>query len=415
MCKRILIIAAIVFAVPAMVFALDNTATVNQSGGGTNTTSVTQSDGATATITQVGSTSNSATTNQSGGSGNTLTIAQIGQPSETPATNTLMASQSGGGGNLAWVKQIAANGKNNTIVIAGPPESAGIVQNGNGNTLVGATSSAELDPANPATQNSSHGSNSLRANQQGNNNTIGLYQSSTYSTDVSNRADIDQLNGGNTLVAYQGVVPWRNTLTVDQSGSDSARLYQNSMGQNQAYITQGGNGYADITQGAGQSSYVNVNQGNSSSLDLYQGATSGMTGNNWAQIVQSDSDLIRLSQSTTHDTGYNTADIVQTGNGNNLVGANADGSPNLAGWATQTSATSYNELTVGQSGGDTAGLYQNGGYNDADIAQSGGLNSVGSYQSTTGGYNDLDVTQTGSDTATVVQTGAANNTATINQ
>lgn len=117
----------------------------------------------------------------------------------------------------------------------------GIYQTGNNNNVCGAYPTGNLaqpalyDTDLPAVQNSLAGSNWLEVWQSGDNNVVGLVQSSL----MKNQALINQENGNNTIAVVQNSVLGSNNLYVEQNGNSELYLYQNSIsGNNNAFIIQ---------------------------------------------------------------------------------------------------------------------------------------------------------------------------------
>jgi hypothetical protein len=449
--KLLALITVLLFA--SFALAQNNTATVDQSGGGSNSTVNSQANGATVDILQVGSTSNSAITSQSGSTGlnNELFIKQTGVSNQVDALQT-------GDGNLADVEQTAAI--NNSIIGASP----GIIQNGSGNKLVNAANGGVFDPLNPASQISAEGSNALDVEQQGNDHKVGLYQkgignnSATVLQDYGNRNELTVWQNGVELLAR---MPLQNNLQSSQLGYDNiARLAQIAgIGhKNGAEILQDGDfnvlGLNRSSKGAITGSATQKSSKNETSLFLSQTGNYNQVGLNQynghtntvgeaiADITQygnsnylsalqeiryqqnaelyvdqlGSSNEAGITQRTSSSLNGLYAEITQHGDNNVLRRANSDGTIHGTNVASQLGGTEIT-LDLYQSGdGNQVGLTQDGnGYNLAEIVQMNGGNTLGAYQTTSSGFNSLDVYQSGSANAKVMQTGAGNNTATITQ
>ena len=152
---------------------------------------------------------------------------QIDQKTQSGDNYTLAEQR--GSFNLMKIKQRAAKGntaQDSTDAYDDDP----ILQDGYGNKLVGAShcgAYAWVNPWKDATQIACCGSNELKSVQIGNCNEIGLFQLSFRG---SNTADILQDGNGNTLAVYQ-VNCGDNTLNASQIGNGlEARVVQKFSG-----------------------------------------------------------------------------------------------------------------------------------------------------------------------------------------
>jgi len=282
---------------------------------------------------------NDVSVSQTGGVSNTTFTEQIGDLNDliirqvvtgtVDGTNTAGVDAANpilqdGNRNLARVSQLILNESDHD------PENTFILeQSGNDNKLAGATADAQFDGNGIATQISDLRMNFMNVLQDGHRNKIGLYQKS-------------QLN---------------NVL---------------------------GNSGTSMTQ-----------QGNENELVVYQTSTGG------SNYARSQSNQIG---------SYNTAKVKQTGVDNQELELHQNGNSNLVGGAYLSGGNA-----VADESQPSYALQVSTGLNDAEIDQSGNLNTVGFYQSTTNGFNTMYVSQDGGDTGAVYQSGAGNNVASIIQ
>jgi hypothetical protein len=137
--------------------------------------------------------------------------------------------------------------RNNTIPssdmtkLENPLNHPGIYQNGINNNISGAyLTGASNQPSmydynSPAIQVALLGSNWLEIRQTGNNNNVGLVQSSS----LNNEALISQANGNNNVASVQNSLLGSNSLMVEQTGNKSVYIYQHSyIGNNAAIVIQ---------------------------------------------------------------------------------------------------------------------------------------------------------------------------------
>lgn len=126
----------------------------------------------------------------------------------------------------------------NDTKMSNPLNLPGVYQNGNNNYISGAYSTSNpAQPAMysenlPAIQNSVLGSNWLEVHQIGDNNFIGLTQTSL----KDNEALMSQENENNTIAIVQNSVLGSNFISVEQHGNSSLSVVQNSFFENNSVI-----------------------------------------------------------------------------------------------------------------------------------------------------------------------------------
>ena len=251
----------------------------------------------------------------------------------------------------------------------------------------------------------------------------------TWPATLINNASIQRVGTNVELDADQSAGTW-NYLRSGQNGTNLSITYDATAGghntvggtQSNGFLQNGSNGDIDIQQVAtvsdnyaqtwqqGRSGYTADNN----DIDVVQNAG---TSNSLTQRQNGQNNVVNLQQtaatSNTAETYQGTWDWVETDN--KLVGAElGTWGPlyNEDGPATQTSASSSNELYLDQNGSfNKVGLSQNGyDYNYANIYQDGGDNSLLIHQNNADGFNSVMSSQIGGlNNATVLQNTVSGN------
>ncbi|MDH5364674.1 MAG: hypothetical protein OEW82_05875 [Dehalococcoidia bacterium] len=333
MCKRILIIAAIVFAVSGL--ALANTADITQDGTGNEATINQTGSGQSATINQYGT--NLAQIDQSGGNNNTATINQ-GAPGK-PVTNFHKPAYASDWIIGSWIEQVGSDNIASTTVAFDGSAS------GSGN------------------------SNSTRIYQNGVENTatqvIGSYSSYTNSNKPYKAIEIDQVGNENTAsqttTSSFGCYGIQNMVTLQTGNSNYAQ--QDSVGgmASTMEIFQTGNGNSSTQYQWARYSTAHVDiQGNNNITDQYQKYTVwSLSGVDDAYIdIIGDDNIATQSQIGE----YNDADIDITGSGNQA-------------YQTQTGDSNYAKINV-LGNNNYASQTQTGNGHSSTISQTGDGNSA---------------------------------------
>jgi hypothetical protein len=293
--------------------------------------------------------------------------ATIIQGGAAAQTNTATSDQSGGSGNLIFIEQIINNGT------ATADNTANLLQDGNSNIArvkqtAGATGVSTVGPTWVPY-------NTANITQIGNNNKLVGATNMGQILETANARQYSKLS-------------W-NALTVNQIGN-----------RNKVGLNQDSQVFNNAAAGFKQ-------QGDDNLFVVYQKATSG------GSTVESAQQLIDAQQEGSNNLAlvrqdgrmYQHVNVIQSGSGNKLVGADFSGVINEADAATQLAdKATYrgdSELRVRQYGGDnTVGLFQDATSaqnipgsgmrnNYANISQTLGGNALGAYQLTTNGWNEL--------------------------
>jgi hypothetical protein len=258
----------------------------------------------------------------------------------------------------------------------------------------------------------------------------------TWPATLINNASIQQVGTDVTADFDQTAGTW-NYLRSGQNGTNLSIRYEATAGgkntvggtQSNGFLQDGSNGDIDIQQVAtnGDNHTQTWQQSglgytaNNNDIDVIQ--TAG-TSNTLIQRQSGQNHVVNLEQTAATS---NSAETYQGQWGaletdNILVGAELGTNGPLYdedGPATQTSASSYNELFLDQNGSfNKVGLSQNGyDYNYANIYQDGGENSLLIHQNNADGFNSVMSSQMGgANSASVLQnTVAGSGTINVNQ